>query len=69
MLDALKKKLAEKSEGVTDFLKISEKERNARFDVCKSCEHLAKMDFCKICSCYMPVKTYLPGQSCPLKKW
>lgn len=69
MLDALKKKVAEKSGGLLDHLKIPEKDRNVRFDICKSCEHLAKMDFCKICSCYMPVKTYMPGQSCPLKKW
>ena len=69
MLDALKKKLAEKTNQVIDYVKLSEEERNVRFDICKSCENLGKGDFCRVCGCFMPVKTYMPGQSCPIKKW
>ena len=68
MLDALKKKLAAKAEQVVDYVKLPEQERNERYSMCQSCEHLI-MDFCKLCGCYMPVKTYMPGQSCPIKKW
>lgn len=69
MLDALKKKLAEKAEAVIDHIKLSEDKRNERFDICKSCDKLGKGDFCKLCGCYMPVKTYMPHQHCPIYKW
>ena len=69
MLDALKKKLASQIEHAAEIIKLPEDERNKRFEICKSCDQLGKMDFCKMCGCYMPVKTYLPNQSCPLKKW
>lgn len=69
MLNALKKKLQENVAHAAEAIKLPEDERNKRLDICKNCEHLGKMDFCKLCNCYMPVKTYMPGQSCPLKKW
>jgi hypothetical protein len=68
MLNALKNKLAEKANRVVDYIKLPEQERNERYSVCQTCEHLTK-DFCKLCGCYMPVKTYMPNQSCPVKKW
>lgn len=68
MLDALKNKLAEKANQVVDYIKLPEQERNERYSICQSCEYF-KMDFCKFCGCYMPVKTYMPSQSCPVKKW
>lgn len=69
MLEALKKKLEEKLNNATESIKLSDIERDKRFEICKTCENLGKMDFCKLCGCYMPVKTYIPGQSCPAKKW
>lgn len=69
MLDKLKKKLEERKADVIDIVKLPEGERDKRLDICKQCDNLGKMDFCKICHCYMPVKTYIPNQSCPIKKW
>ncbi len=69
MLEALKQKLSNKINNTIDSIKVSEEERTKRFDICKSCENLNRMDFCNICSCYMPAKTYLPNTSCPIKKW
>lgn len=40
-----------------------------RMLICRECEKLTKMNFCEVCSCYMPMKTRLKGASCPLRKW
>lgn len=79
MLDALKNKLAEKarmvSEGTKAFLeetsiKVSDEIREERFNICKSCDQFHKQtEFCRICGCFMPIKTYVPTTSCPIKKW
>jgi hypothetical protein len=69
MLDKLKKKLAQTSQNVVDVIKLPEEQRNQRLEICKTCDQFHSTDFCKVCGCYMPVKTYLPGSSCPLKKW
>jgi hypothetical protein len=40
--------------------------RNA---MCRNCNHLnPDLKMCKVCGCFIPVKTKLVG-SCPLKKW
>lgn len=45
-------------------------ETKARMAVCRECDkfnkHLAQ---CKVCKCFMPVKTRLSGSKCPLGKW
>ena len=80
MLSALKNKmdqLAEKAQSMADAaaaefdkLKLSESDRNDRFDTCKSCEHLYEpTSTCKKCGCFMAVKTYLPSAQCPMGKW
>lgn len=69
MLEALKQRISEKANEIIEIIKLPEEERNVRFEICKGCEHLGKMDFCKICGCYMPAKTYMPDVSCPLSKW
>lgn len=69
MLDKLRKKLAAATETVTDYIKLSEGQRNERFDICKSCDQFHPTEFCKLCGCYMPLKTYIPSVSCPQKKW
>jgi hypothetical protein len=42
----------------------------ARMVVCRECEkfnkHLAQ---CKVCKCFMPVKTKIKSSKCPLGKW
>lgn len=41
-----------------------------RLDICMSCPELISVTHqCKICKCFMDVKTKLPNASCPLGKW
>jgi len=41
-----------------------------RYGICSSCEKLYKpTDTCKVCGCFMKVKTWMPKQSCPINKW
>ena len=43
---------------------------NDRYQICKQCEEFNDLlKTCKICHCFMPVKTKLPHAECPLKKW
>ena len=38
--------------------------------ICKSCEKFVDaVKMCKVCKCFMPVKTRIPGLSCPIDKW
>lgn len=42
----------------------------ARLDICKQCDEFLKpVLICKVCYCFMPGKTQLKGQHCPLDKW
>lgn len=80
MLDVLKNKMqaiaakakevADAAEAEFDKMKLSEEERDARYDICKGCEHMFKpTSTCKKCGCFMAVKSYLPSAECPLGKW
>lgn len=76
MFDALKKKLSaaktqvsDMSEELMSHIKVSEEVRTERLDVCKTCDQFHKSEFCKLCGCYMPAKSWLPHSSCPMKKW
>jgi hypothetical protein len=41
-----------------------------RLSTCLSCEHLtASTKQCKLCFCYMPLKTTLANAECPVAKW
>lgn len=63
------------------MLFVSNKEREARLDTCRTCEHFVAMtQSCgplvteaftdsKLCGCHMPTKTRLKTASCPLEKW
>ena len=51
-------------------LKASEEVRNERYNICLACDKLYGLTkTCKVCGCFMQVKTYMPEQSCPLGKW
>jgi hypothetical protein len=41
----------------------------SRYTMCKSCDSLSTLKFCKECGCFMPAKTKLFHADCPLKKW
>jgi hypothetical protein len=40
-----------------------------RINTCKSCPNLNKLNMCKLCGCFMPIKVRLKGSSCPDGKW
>ena len=41
-----------------------------RMKICKSCEHYVELTgTCKICWCFMKIKSKIGGMSCPKKKW
>lgn len=40
-----------------------------RMEICRSCENLTKLDFCKMCGCQMNIKTKLARMTCPIGKW
>lgn len=69
MLEKLKNKLNQLAEKAKES-KLTEEERNIRYDICKKCEWLfIPTNTCKKCGCFMTVKTYMPEQSCPIGKW
>jgi hypothetical protein len=63
--------LKNRLEELRDAIKpLSEEERNVRYDICLSCEHLTQLTAqCKKCGCFMKAKTYIPGTECPIGKW
>lgn len=41
-----------------------------RFNICKNCEHYnSKFKICKLCGCFMWLKTKLLKANCPINKW
>ena len=41
-----------------------------RMDICLACDKLYKpTSSCKLCGCFMQVKTWMPDQNCPIDKW
>lgn len=77
---SLANKLKERMEYVRDVaenaaasmlpIKVSVEVQEYRYGICQGCEKLYKpTDTCKMCGCFMKVKTWLPNQECPLKKW
>ena len=50
--------------------KVSEEVQQYRYNICQGCEKLYKLtDTCKVCGCFMKVKTWMPKQECPIGKW
>jgi hypothetical protein len=77
MLETLKNKLTQVAEEIAlasekewEKIKLTEEQRNVRYDICKSCEwFFTPTSTCKKCGCFMAMKTYLPAKSCPIGKW
>ena len=43
---------------------------NQRYLICKQCDRFDnKFKICGECKCFMPVKSRIPGTTCPLGKW
>jgi len=44
--------------------------QQARWNICNDCEKLYKpTSTCKLCGCFMKVKTHLVSAKCPANKW
>ena len=53
-----------------DQISAGVKDAKAKLTICKQCEKFNNtIKVCKICKCFMPAKTRLPGQHCPIGKW
>jgi hypothetical protein len=55
-----------------NFIKnrVSDDIQKQRYDICLACPHLRlKSNTCKVCGCFMGVKTWMSNQKCPLAKW
>lgn len=51
-------------------LKVSDEIQKERFDICLACPKLYKPTrTCKLCGCFMQIKTYMANQECPIGKW
>jgi len=48
---------------------VPEKVRLERQEICKNCDRLNKIQVCKVCGCFMPLKTLLKDEECPKGKW
>ena len=52
------------------MIKVPASVRDQRMDICRGCEHLnPNLNRCNLCGCFMELKTWLPGQKCPVDKW
>lgn len=50
--------------------KVSPEVRESRYNICLSCEKLyAPTKTCRLCGCFMNIKTWMPNQNCPVNKW
>lgn len=55
---------------LVDQAKVSEEIQQRRMDTCNNCEQLYKVsNRCRLCGCFMGVKTWMKTQKCPIDKW
>lgn len=67
-MSARMEELANKTVALAD--RVSPEVRQARLDLCLSCDKLYKpTTTCKLCGCFMKLKTWMPREFCPMKKW
>jgi TPP-dependent indolepyruvate ferredoxin oxidoreductase alpha subunit len=43
--------------------------RQRRIEICEGCKKMTAFKTCKLCGCFLPVKTFLKHAECPLDKW
>lgn len=49
---------------------LPKKSNNERYEICKQCDLFRETSkTCKLCGCFMKLKTQFKGSSCPIKKW
>jgi hypothetical protein len=50
--------------------KVPVEVREERWKICQGCEKLyVPTSTCRLCGCFMQVKTWMPNQKCPASKW
>lgn len=68
MRDAAERSAAEHL--LSDEGKVSAEIQQARYATCQACEHLHEAsNRCRLCGCFMGVKTWMKSQRCPIDKW
>jgi hypothetical protein len=56
--------------GLIDKWLVDDKIKQERLDICNNCPNLVKATGqCKICFCFVKLKTSLKTEECPDKKW
>jgi len=51
---------------------VTEAQQRARLEICANCPRKGMMfgkDTCKVCTCFLVLKTLLKAERCPLAKW
>ena len=49
---------------------VEKENAERRYEVCKECPKFVKLSTqCKICLCFMPIKSKLNMTECPMGKW
>ncbi len=48
--------------------RTSKEEKQARMDICNSCDK-RQDNICKVCGCFLTLKTTWKSSECPLGKW
>ena len=73
MIQKIKEKkdaIAQSQVSLLNKFKTSPEIQKERMDICLSCDKLYKpTGSCKVCGCFMQLKTWMPDQRCPLGKW
>lgn len=55
---------------MNSFKNVSEETKNARLEICKSCEFFNESLYqCKQCGCFLNIKASWATEKCPLDKW
>ena len=50
--------------------RVDKETANERYEICKSCINFISLTKqCKLCGCFMRMKTSLPNATCPIEKW
>lgn len=49
---------------------VNEAEKKRRIEICNKCPNLfTPTRNCKVCKCFVDLKTKLQSQNCPILKW
>jgi hypothetical protein len=49
---------------------VTQEVEDERWAVCRACEeYVARTEQCRVCTCFLSIKTPLAQEKCPKKKW